>query len=64
MIKETKLVKWGNSQVTRIPYEIVNQLDLKNNQKFTIDIKGDSIVLTPIQKKPKNIHELFKNWGR
>jgi len=62
MHKETKLVSWGNSQATRIPHEIVKQLNLKNNQKLAIDIKGDSIVLTPIQKKPQDIHELFQNW--
>ncbi len=62
MKKETKLVKWGNSQATRIPYEIIEELNLENNQKFEVEIKGDSITLTPIQKRPKDIYELFENW--
>jgi len=29
---------------------------------LSLTIQSDSIVLTPINKKPTNIHELFANW--
>ncbi|WP_281165471.1 AbrB/MazE/SpoVT family DNA-binding domain-containing protein [Liquorilactobacillus sicerae] len=63
IIKEqTRLAKWGNSKAARIPSRIIKQLKLDDNQDMTITIENGSIVLTPIRKKPTNIHELFKDW--
>ncbi|WP_220728487.1 AbrB/MazE/SpoVT family DNA-binding domain-containing protein [Apilactobacillus xinyiensis] len=58
----TNLSRWGNSLATRIPNNIIKKLNLHDNQNIEISIKNDSIVLTPIHNKPKNIHELFENW--
>jgi len=62
MSKKTKLVKCGNSLVAPIPHEIIDQLNLKNDQKLTIETKKDAIVLIPNQSKPQDIHELFQDW--
>lgn len=60
--ERTKLAKWGNSKATRIPSEIIKRLNLADNQSMTIETKDNSIVITPDEKEPTNIHELFKNW--
>ncbi|WEV39967.1 AbrB/MazE/SpoVT family DNA-binding domain-containing protein [Lactobacillus sp. ESL0684] len=62
IIGKTRIAQWGNSKATRIPNNIVKQLHLKENQSLTITLKDNSIVLTPEEKQPKNIHELFANW--
>lgn len=60
--EETHLSKWGNSQATRIPKKIIDILGLKDNQKLTVKVQGDSIILTPVKDHPTNIHELFAGW--
>ena len=63
MINEQRsLEKWDNSLAVRIPYQIIKELDLKDNQTLTVSVQGDSIVLTPIEKQPTNSHELFAGW--
>lgn len=58
----TKISKWGNSKATRIPSQIINQLNLTDNQTMIIEVKNNAIVMTPKSKKPTNIHELFNGW--
>jgi antitoxin MazE len=58
----TQIDKWGNSSATRIPKGIIQELNLVNKQTMEIKVQGNSIVLTPIDSVPNNIHELFKNW--
>jgi len=60
--EQTHVAKWGNSKATRIPSKIIKELNLKDNQPLTVSVQGDSIVLTPIEKQPTNIHELFAGW--
>lgn len=60
--EHTTLAQWGNSKATRIPSSILKMLNLDVNQKFSISIKEQSIVLTPEIEKPKTIHELFSDW--
>lgn len=58
----TTLSQWGNSKATRIPSSILKALDIDLNQKFSISIKDQSIVLTPENQQPSTIHELFATW--
>lgn len=60
--EHTTLAQWGNSKATRIPANILKLLNIDDNQKFVISIKDHSIVLTPDNKKPTSIHELFTGW--
>lgn len=62
MEEQTRLAKWGNSRAVRIPSKLVKQLDLADNQDLAVTVKNGSIILTPIEKEPTNIHELFQNW--
>jgi len=48
--------------MVKIPNEIIKQLNLADNQELTINVLGSSITLTPIKRRPTNIHELFDNW--
>lgn len=58
----TTLSQWGNSKATRIPASILKLLDVDVNQKFSVSIKDQSIVLTPENQKPSSIHDLFAGW--
>ncbi|MDN6899658.1 AbrB/MazE/SpoVT family DNA-binding domain-containing protein [Oenococcus sicerae] len=62
VISETKIAQWGHSKATRIPTEIIKELNLKDDQKLLLTVKNNSIILTPIQQRPTNIHELFDGW--
>ena len=56
------LSKLGNSKVAEIPSKIIKQLNLTDNQELTVTAKDGSIVLTPVKRKPTNIHDLFVDW--
>lgn len=60
--EHTTLAQWGNSKATRIPASILKLLNLDDNQRFSISVKDQSIVLTPEIQKPTTIHELFAGW--
>ncbi|MDW8743539.1 AbrB/MazE/SpoVT family DNA-binding domain-containing protein [Streptococcus pluranimalium] len=64
MAKEyTTLAQWGNSKATRIPSSILKLLNIDVNQKFSVSVKEESIVLTPeVIQTPATIHELFSGW--
>lgn len=60
--EQTHLSKWGNSHAARIPSRIIKELHLEENQTFDILLHNDEIILKPVKKRPKNIHDLFKGW--
>ncbi|WP_203638242.1 AbrB/MazE/SpoVT family DNA-binding domain-containing protein [Levilactobacillus wangkuiensis] len=60
--EQIHLAKWGNSKAARIPSKIIKQLNLADDQELTVRVQDDSIVLTPVKKRPSNIHELFADW--
>lgn len=62
MKEQTKITQWGNSKAARIPSSVIKQLNLENDDKLSITIENGAIVLTPLAKKPTNIHELFDGW--
>lgn len=63
LIKEqTHLAKSENSKVVGIPSQIIKQLKQDDNQAIIVTIENGSIVLTPVKKKPNNIHKLFNDW--
>ena len=49
-IYETKVVQMGDGLGVIIPDEIVKALDLKINDEFSVEVKGDSIIFKPIKK--------------
>ncbi|MFD1549145.1 AbrB/MazE/SpoVT family DNA-binding domain-containing protein [Levilactobacillus fuyuanensis] len=52
----------GNSMAVIIPSNVSNQLRLVAGQELRITVESGSIILTPVRKKPINIHELFADW--
>lgn len=60
--EQIKITQWGNSKVVRIPSHVIKQLNLENDDNLSVTIEDGSIVLTPLKKKPTNIHELFDGW--
>lgn len=62
MDQQIKITQWGNAKAVRIPDNVVEQLKLENGDKLSVTIKNGAIVLTPLTKKPTNIHELFDGW--
>lgn len=45
------LQKWGNSSGIRIPKNILTELDIKENDKIKITIKGNEIILKKADKE-------------
>lgn len=58
----TNLEQYEDSFIVRIPDNIIDLWALENNQRFLVLVQGESIVLTPKEKQPNTIHELFSNW--
>lgn len=50
--------EWGNSTGIRIPKKVLQAVKWKNDQKVFINIKGSSIVLTPLREKTKKLPTL------
>lgn len=50
----TKLIKWGNSYGIRLPKQMLELLNLKENQKFTVKQMGSAIMLNKVEPKPDN----------
>ena len=55
-LKDKRIIPNG---VIRIPSDIVKRLDLGNNRTLDITVHDGAINLTPLEKQPTDIHELF-----
>jgi antitoxin MazE len=47
--------EWGNSTGIRIPKKVLQVVKWKNDQEVFIDVKGSSIVLTPVKKDAQKL---------
>ena len=69
------LQKWGNSDGVRLPKKVIKAAKLKLDQQLVVSLKGQSIILTPVQSDddftldkmlegvtPENVHGEF-DWG-
>ncbi len=57
---EIQLKKWGNSLAVRLPKEITNNINLKENSKLTIDIIDGKIIATPVKKSKITLDEILE----
>lgn len=57
---DINLQKWGNSQGIRIPKNILEVLNWKENKKLNLKIEKSEIVIRKLHKR-KTIYELFEN---
>lgn len=69
------LQKWGNSAGVRLPKKVIKAAKLKLDQQLVVSLKGQSIILTPVQSDddftldkmlvgvtPENVHGEV-DWG-
>lgn len=61
MAVTVKIQKWGNSQGIRIPKNILDMMNWKDNDTVEISFQGDSLLIKP--HKRKTIDELFANYN-
>lgn len=61
-METTTLNRWGNSQGIRIPKVVVEQLALTDNQKLTVSVENNQIILTPQFDSPKTLRELIGDY--
>ncbi|MDK6805410.1 AbrB/MazE/SpoVT family DNA-binding domain-containing protein [Aerococcus sp. UMB7834] len=57
---QSKIAQWGNSKAIRIPSTLVKQLDLKDNQVLSLEIKDQALVIKP--QEAETIQELFADY--
>lgn len=62
IITNTRVAKWGNSQATRISQEVLEKAGAHVGQEFNISVQDGNIILSPVEKKPTTIKELFAGW--
>jgi antitoxin MazE len=75
IVATQSLQKWGNSAGVRLPKKVIKAAKLKLDQQLVVSLKGQSIILTPLQSDddftldkmlegvtPENVHGEF-DWG-
>jgi antitoxin MazE len=56
----TVVAKWGNSLAIRLPKALAEQVNLKEGTDITFSVSGNSIVITPQQRKKYTLDELLE----
>ncbi|WP_445630033.1 AbrB/MazE/SpoVT family DNA-binding domain-containing protein [Nostoc sp. DSM 114167] len=56
----TVVTKWGNSLAIRLPKALAEQVNVKEGTDVTFSISGNSIVITPQQRKKYTLDELLE----
>lgn len=56
---QTVVSKWGNSLAMRIPAPFAAQLHLEANSDIDIELRGESIVITPAKSKRHRRHNKY-----
>ena len=59
---EARLQKWGNSDGIRIPAALLKALNLKTNDKITIEQVDDKIVISKSKNTKISLKEKFDNY--
>ena len=58
---KTTIKKWGNSQGVRIPKDILDTVNWKENEQIVILVDKGRIIMEKARHR-KNIKELFENY--
>ncbi|MCC5663280.1 AbrB/MazE/SpoVT family DNA-binding domain-containing protein [Nostoc sp. CHAB 5784] len=56
----TVVTKWGNSLAIRLPKALAEQVNVKEGTDITFSVSGNSIVITPQQRKKYTLDELLE----
>ena len=59
---EARLQKWGNSDGIRIPKVFLKSLNLKTNDKITIEQVDDKIIISKSNNEKISLKELFDEY--
>ncbi|NDJ77064.1 MAG: AbrB/MazE/SpoVT family DNA-binding domain-containing protein [Chloroflexi bacterium] len=69
---DTKVQKWGNSLVVRIPKAYADQMGLTSDSPVKVSVENDRLIITPVRRAhlaellaevpPDNIHA-ETDWG-
>jgi antitoxin MazE len=59
---ELKLQKWGNSYGIRIPSIFLKELNLKENDKISIEKVEDKIIISKSKKQKVSLKKLFADY--
>jgi antitoxin MazE len=60
LLMESRIKKWGNSLALRIPKHIASDINLKMNEKVSLSIHEDSIIITPVGRKKYSLEKLLE----
>ena len=58
MLATQHIQKWGNSAGIRLPKKILEAAHLRLGQVVAIDLRGSSIVLTPVERAGTTTRQL------
>lgn len=61
-MKGVTLTKWGNGQGIRIPQTIVKMLNIGIGDQLEMEVKDNTIVLTPYKSKKTTLESLFESY--
>ena len=56
---ETRVQKWGNSLALRVPKPLANQLGLEINSPVRLSLRGDELIIAPIQPPRLKLDDLL-----
>ena len=55
----THIRKWGNSLAIRLPQSVLSQLNLSVDGEVAINIEGQQIIVSPVNKPEYTLEELL-----
>lgn len=58
-----KLQKWGNSFGIRLPKNILNSMNIKENDILTLEMEDNKILITKSNKQKVSLRELFEKYN-
>ena len=58
----TTIQRWGNSNAVRIPKPLLESVKLRENERVEITADEHGIHIKPLQRKYKNLDELFEGY--
>ena len=59
----TSIQKWGNANAVRLPKALLEQLNMRENDKVEIISENHQIIIRPIKRKYASLDELFEGYS-
>lgn len=58
-----KIKRWGNGNGILLPKTLLEMFSLRTNDELSLEIKDDSIMLSPVKKQHKTLTERFAGYN-